>query len=208
MTIQVGRPLAAAAPIPEETSPSIPLAPRLARKLTSASRSAARTPPGRGSACSRPCRRGRRPRSSAPRARVSARLGRLVRAPRARASMAAAAAAPASSQAAPLLPAAATGARRAPPARAPGSARTIAPAGPSGSFQPTPGSTTICAHSGARRATGAAACRSASRRTRMTSSGASAVGPQRGRSRRRRRRPARGRGRRGAAGRSARRGSG
>ena len=34
MTIVVGRPLATAAPIPEETRPSMPLAPRLARKST------------------------------------------------------------------------------------------------------------------------------------------------------------------------------
>ena len=33
--IVVGRPLAAAAPIPEETRPSIPLAPRLQRKRAS-----------------------------------------------------------------------------------------------------------------------------------------------------------------------------
>ena len=37
VTIQVGRPVATAAPIPEETRPSIPFAPRLARKRTSAS---------------------------------------------------------------------------------------------------------------------------------------------------------------------------
>ena len=35
MTIAVGRPLAAAAPMPEETRPSIPLAPRLERKRAS-----------------------------------------------------------------------------------------------------------------------------------------------------------------------------
>ncbi len=34
MTIQVGRPLAVAAPIPDEMRPSIPLAPRLQRNLT------------------------------------------------------------------------------------------------------------------------------------------------------------------------------
>ena len=37
MTIVVGLPLATAAPIPEETRPSIPLAPRLQRKCASAS---------------------------------------------------------------------------------------------------------------------------------------------------------------------------
>ena len=34
VTIQVGRPLAAAAPIPDEIRPSIPFAPRLQRNLT------------------------------------------------------------------------------------------------------------------------------------------------------------------------------
>ena len=47
VTIQVGRPVAAAAPIPEEISPSIPFAPRLARKRTSAA------PPGRNASWSR-----------------------------------------------------------------------------------------------------------------------------------------------------------
>src|SRR6476620_5125672 len=37
VTIVVGRPLAWAAPMPEETRPSMPLAPRLQRKRTSAS---------------------------------------------------------------------------------------------------------------------------------------------------------------------------
>ena len=60
MTIHVGRPVAAAAPAPEEIRPSSPFAPRLHRNRTSASRRGRRTPPGRGSACSRPCRRGRR----------------------------------------------------------------------------------------------------------------------------------------------------
>ena len=36
VTIVVGRPLAAAAPIPDEIRPSMPLAPRLQRKRTSA----------------------------------------------------------------------------------------------------------------------------------------------------------------------------
>ena len=70
VTIVVGRPLAWAAPIPEEIRPSIPLAPRLQRKSASASRPAG-TPPGRGSACSRRCRRGRR-RDGRRRARAAA----------------------------------------------------------------------------------------------------------------------------------------
>ena len=37
VTIVVGRPLACAAPIPDETSPSIPFAPRLQRNETSVS---------------------------------------------------------------------------------------------------------------------------------------------------------------------------
>ena len=74
VTIVVGRPLAWAAPIPEETRPSIPLAPRLQRKRASAC-SAPGTPPGRGSACSRRCRRGRR-RGGRGRGPVQRRLGR------------------------------------------------------------------------------------------------------------------------------------
>ena len=60
VTIVVGRPLAWAAPIPEETRPSIPLAPRLQRKSGVGVDRRRGTPPGRGSACSRRCRRGRR----------------------------------------------------------------------------------------------------------------------------------------------------
>ena len=59
MTIHAGRPLAAAAPSPDEIRPSIPFAPRLQRNVTRRL-ARARTPPGRGSASRRPCRRDRR----------------------------------------------------------------------------------------------------------------------------------------------------
>ena len=68
---------------PDETSPSMPLAPRLARKSSSASEPVAGTPPGRGSACSTPCRRARRPRT-ARRALPAGRARSVRRAARAR----------------------------------------------------------------------------------------------------------------------------
>ena len=168
VTIQVGRPVAAAAPIPDETRPSIPLAPRLARNSTSAAARRRGTPPGRGSACSRPCRRGRRRRRAAERARAGpARLGARGRRARSRSRPRRPPAAASQAALQPVGPGHARRPRRpAPRPAAPGSARTIAPAMRVGSFQPWPGSIDElgCLARG-RRATGEAACRSASRRS-------------------------------------------
>ena len=141
MTIVVGLPLAWAAPMPEETRPSMPLAPRLLRKRASAPRGRER-PPGLGSACSTRCRSGRhRGGRGRGRGEVRARSARRgspapLPAPRAR---------PARRRATGPVPGRSSPSRAAQPeASSVGSARSSAAARRVGSFQPQLGSTTIC----------------------------------------------------------------
>ena len=188
VTIQVGRPVAAAAPIPEETSPSIPLAPRLARKRTSAS------PPAqerllvadrhaRGGVdevavgvSAAPAPRGG-PARSAPSSSGELGLDRLVgRAPRPPARRR-----PMPASAPPSAPLG-----QAPRRGGAGSARTIAPAIRVGSFQPSAGSMTSCAASGRSASHARSGLQVGISPKRRTSSGVERVAAARGRSRRRR----------------------
>ena len=144
VTITVGRPLAAAAPIPDETSPSMPFAPRLARKSTSAS------PPDRKASWSRigMLDAGVDEVAVLVEPRRAPAAGRARSAPRAASSPASIASrAPASAVEPGSRPARVRRRRR--PTRpataaasAPAGARTIAPAIRLGSFQPCRGSTT------------------------------------------------------------------
>ena len=186
---------AAAAPTPEEIRPSIPFAPRLQRNLTCGRAGRRRTPPGRGSASTTPCRRARRPRR-ARRARRGRRARSARRGSRARASIASR---PprrrrAMRRPTPVRHAACPGGR-ASSASAGGDARRVGADDRLGLARGlVPAEARVDHHlpqvRRARRATPAAPCWSACRRTRITSSGSSVARAQRGRSRRRARRRA------------------